>query len=102
MKIIKGDTVIVLVGKDKGKEGKVLEVMPTKRLVLVEGVNQVKKHQKATQTTAPGIVTKTKPIDLSNVALKDPKDGKPSRIGYKALKDGKKVRFSKRSGEVIG
>ncbi len=101
MKIKKGDLVQVLTGKDKGKEGLVLKVFPDTKKVLVEGVSIAKKHQKATQTQAPAIVEKSLPIDVSNVALLDPKDKKPTRIGYKVLKDGKKVRFSKRSGETI-
>ncbi|MBN2780218.1 MAG: 50S ribosomal protein L24 [Alphaproteobacteria bacterium] len=101
MKIKKGDIVKILAGKDKGKEGLVLKAFPEDKKVLVEGVNVVKKHQKATQTQAPGIVEKPLPIDLSNVALLDPKDKKPTRVGYKVLEDGKKVRISKRTGEVI-
>lgn len=101
MKIKKGDTVKILAGKDKGKEGLVLKVFPQDNKVLVEGVRVVKKHQKATQTQAPGIIDKTLPIDLSNVAVLDPKDKKPTRVGYKVLEDGKKVRISKRTGEVI-
>ncbi|MBN1783978.1 MAG: 50S ribosomal protein L24, partial [Alphaproteobacteria bacterium] len=98
MKIKKGDIVKILAGKDKGKEGLVLKAFPEDKKVLVEGVNVVKKHQKATQTQAPGIVEKPLPIDLSNVALLDPKDKKPTRVGYKVLEDGKKVRISKRTG----
>ncbi len=101
MKIKKDDQVVILAGKDKGKTGKVLSVMPTKGKVVVAGVNEVKKHQKATQTQAPGIVTKNLPIDASNVALIDPKDNKATRVGFKVLGDGKKVRISKRSGEAV-
>lgn len=101
MKIKKGDTVKILVGKDKGKDGLVLKVFPKENQVLVEGINVAKKHQKATQTQAPGIVEKTRPIHISNVSALDPKDKKPTRVGYKVLKDGKKIRVSKRSGEII-
>ncbi|MHA1541029.1 MAG: 50S ribosomal protein L24 [Alphaproteobacteria bacterium] len=101
MKIKKGDKVQVLTGKNKGKDGIVLKVFPETKKILVEGINVVKKHQKATQTQAPGIVEKTLPIHVSNVSMLDPKDNKPTRIGYKVLNDGKKVRFAKRSGEVV-
>ncbi len=101
MKIKKDDLVVILTGKDKGKKGKVLKALPQDNQVLVEGVNVVKKHQKATQTQAPGIVEKALPIHVSNVSLIDPKDGKATRIAYKTQKDGKKVRVSKRTGEVI-
>ncbi len=101
MKIKKGDKVQILTGKDKGKDGVILKVFPETNKILVEGVNIVKKHQKATQTQAPGIIEKTLPIHVSNVSLLDPKDNKPTRIGYKVLNDGKKVRFAKRSGEVV-
>ena len=101
MKIKKGDKVQVLTGKNKGKDGVVLKVFPETKKILVEGINIVKKHQKATQTQAPGIVEKNLPIHVSNVSILDPKDNKPARIGYKVLGDGKKVRFAKRSGEVV-
>lgn len=101
MKIKKGDTVIVNAGKDKGKKGEVLKTLPEKSRVIVQGVNVVKKHQKPTQVSAGGIQEKELSIHVSNVALADPKEGKPTRVGYKALKSGKKVRVAKRSGETI-
>ena len=101
MKIKKGDQVIVNTGKDKGKKGEVLKTMPTKSRVIVKGVNVVKKHTKPTQTSAGGIVEKELSIHVSNVAVADPKEDKPTRVGYKTLKDGKKVRVAKRSGETL-
>ncbi len=100
-KIKKGDNVIVTVGKDKGRDGTVTKVMPKERKVLVQGVNMVKRHTKPSQQSAGGIIEKEAPLDISNIALKDPKDGKPTRVGFKENKDGQKVRFAKRSGEVI-
>ena len=100
-KIKKGDHVIVLAGRDKGKHGEVIEVRPKEDRALVRGVNMVRRHQKQTQNTESGIISKEGPINLSNLALEDPKDGKPTRIGFRFLTDGKKVRFAKRSGEVI-
>ncbi|NCO04120.1 MAG: 50S ribosomal protein L24 [Alphaproteobacteria bacterium] len=101
MKIKKGDSVIVLTGKDKGKKGEVLNAMPDKSRVIVKGVNVVKKHQKPTQFAAGGIVEKELSIHVSNVALADPKEDKPTRVGFTTLKSGKKVRVAKRSGETI-
>lgn len=101
MKIKKGDSVIVLTGKDKGKKGEVLKAMPEKSRVIVQGVNVVKKHQKPTQFAAGGIVEKELSIHVSNVAVADPKEDKPTRVGYQTLKSGKKVRVAKRSGETI-
>ena len=100
-KIKKGDKVVVLAGRDKGKEGEVAKVLPTEGRVIVQGANMVKRHTKASQTNPGGIVEKEATMDLSNVAHVDPKDGKPTRVGFKTLEDGKKVRFAKRSGEVI-
>lgn len=100
-KIKKGDKVVVLAGKDKGKEGEVIGVFPQEDRVLVQGVNLVKRHERATQTTPGGISTREAKLDLSNVALVDPKTGKATRVGFKFLDDGKKVRFAKASGEVI-
>jgi large subunit ribosomal protein L24 len=99
-KIKTGDEVIVLAGKDKGKKGKVEKVLPTEGRALVAGINQVKKHQKPSAQSAGGIITKSLPIDLSNVAVVDPKSGKATRVGFKVV-DGKKVRFAKKSGEVL-
>lgn len=101
MKIKKGDSVVVLTGKDKGKTGEVLKAIPEKSRVIVQGVNVVKKHQKPTQFAAGGIVEKELSIHVSNVAVADPKEGKPTRVGYTTLKSGKKVRVAKRSGETI-
>jgi len=100
-KIRKGDKVRVLTGRDKGREGQVLKVMPKENRALVQGVNMVSRHTKQTARTEGGIVSKEGPIDLSNVALLDPSSGKPTRVGFKTLEDGRKVRVSKASGEVI-
>lgn len=101
LKIKKGDHVIVLAGRDKGKHGEVVQMMPKENRALVRGVNVVRRHQKQTASQEGGIISKEAPIDISNLALEDPKDGKPTRIGFKFLHDGTKVRFAKRSGEVI-
>ena len=100
-KIKKGDQVIVLAGRDKGKKGDVYQVMPKDGRALVRGVNVVRKHQRQTAQQEGGIIAKEVPIHVSNLALEDPKDGKPTRVGFKRLDDGRKVRFAKRSGEVI-
>jgi large subunit ribosomal protein L24 len=100
-KIKKGDNVIVLAGRDKGKKGEVIQVMPRESRALVRGVNVVRRHQRQTASQEGGIVSKEAPIHLSNIALEDPKDGKPTRVGFKTLADGRKVRFAKRSGEDI-
>jgi large subunit ribosomal protein L24 len=100
-KIKKGDKVVVLTGRDKGKSGEVLEVRPTEGRALVRGINLVKRHQKQTQSQAGGIVSKEAAIQLSNLAVADPKDGKATRVGFKVLDDGRKVRFAKRSGDLI-
>ncbi|MBU6472771.1 MAG: 50S ribosomal protein L24 [Alphaproteobacteria bacterium] len=100
-KIKKGDRVIVTTGRDKGKKGDVIRVFPKADRVLVSGVNVVKRHQRQTQTQQGGIVSKEAPIEVSNVAHVDPKSGGPTRIGFKILGDGRKVRFAKKSGEVI-
>ena len=101
LKIRKGDHVVVITGKDKGKKGEVLKVMPAENRVIVSGVAVVRRHQRQTATQEGGIISKEGPIHVSNVALEDPKDGTPTRVGYKVLKDGRKVRFAKRSGEII-
>jgi large subunit ribosomal protein L24 len=100
-KIKKGDQVVVLTGRDKGKRGEVVRVMPKDSRALVRGVNMVRRHQKQSASQEAGIISKEAGINLSNLALQDPKDGKPTRVGFKFLADGKKVRFAKRSGEVI-
>ncbi|MFW2392629.1 MAG: 50S ribosomal protein L24 [Methyloceanibacter sp.] len=101
LKIKKGDQVVVITGKDKGKHGEVLKVMPSENRAIVKGVSMVRRHQRQTANQEGGIITKEAPIEISNIALEDPKDGKPTRAGYKFLKDGRKVRFARRSGEVI-
>lgn len=100
-KIKKGDRVVVISGRDKGRSGEVMEVRPTEERALVRGVNTVKRHQRQTQTEQGGIITKEAPIHLSNLAIADPKDGKPTRVGFKILDDGRKVRVAKRSGDLI-
>jgi large subunit ribosomal protein L24 len=101
VKIKKGDHVVVLTGKDKGKHGEVLKVIPSDNRAIIQGVAMVRRHQRQTTTQEGGIITKEAPVNISNIALEDPKDGKPTRVGYKFLKDGRKVRFARRSGEVI-
>jgi large subunit ribosomal protein L24 len=100
LKIKKGDKVVVIAGRDKGKQGEVLSVSPTDNRAVVGGVNVVKRHQRQTANQEGGIVSKSLPIHVSNLAVRDPKDGKPTRVGYKMVGE-KKVRFAKRSGEVI-
>ena len=100
-KVRKGDRVVVTTGRDKGKKGEVLRVYPDEGRVLISGVNVVKKHQKQTQAQQGGIVTKEAPINVSNVAHIDPKSGEPTRVGFKVLADGRKVRVAKKSGESI-
>jgi large subunit ribosomal protein L24 len=100
-KIKKGDKVVVLAGRDKGRNGEVIQVVPKEGRALVRGVNLVKRHTKASQTTEGGIISKEALIQLSNLAVADPKDGKATRVGFKMLDDGRKVRFAKRSGDLI-
>ena len=100
-KIKKGDNVVVLSGKDKGRSGTVLEMVTKTDRVWVQGVNMVKGHTKQSQTSEGGIIAKEAPIHISNVALADPKDGKATRVGIKTNDDGKRVRFAKRSGDLI-
>jgi len=100
-KLRKGDKVVVVAGKDKGKRGEILSVLPKEGRAVVSGVNLIKKHNRPTQTSAGGIETKEAPIQLSNLMIEDPKDGAPTRVGFKNLEDGSKVRFAKKSGEVI-
>ena len=100
-KIRKGDKVVVLTGRDRGRTGEVIEVRPTEGRALVRGVNLVKRHQKQSAQQEGGIISKEAPIHLSNIAYADPKDGKPTRIGFKVLTGGKKVRIAKRSGAEI-
>jgi large subunit ribosomal protein L24 len=104
MKVKKGDTVVVIAGKDKGAKGKVIQAYPTRDRVLVEGVNRIKKHTRVSQTQrgaqSGGIVTQEAPIHVSNVMVVD-SDGKPTRVGKKTTDDGKRVRISRRSGKEI-
>ena len=100
-RIRKGDKVVVLTGRDKGRTGEVIEVRPDENRALVRGVNMVKRHQRQTMNQEGGIISKEAPLHLSNLAVADPKDGKPTRVGFKVLDDGRKVRFAKRSGDLI-
>ena len=100
-KIRKGDKVVVLVGRDKGRTGEVIAVRPSEGRALVRGINVVKRHQKQSANQEGGIVSKESPIHLSNIAIADPKDGKPTRVGFKIQADGKKIRVAKRSGADI-
>jgi len=98
----KDDTIVVITGKDKGKKGRIIAAYPRENRVLVEGINMVKKHAKPTQQNPQGgILDQEAPIHVSNVMLIDPKSGKPTRVGYKVLENGEKVRVAKKSGEVI-
>jgi large subunit ribosomal protein L24 len=100
-KIKKGDKVVVLAGRDKGRNGEVIQVMPKDERALVRGINLVKRHQAQSQTQQGGIISKEAPIQLSNLAVADPKTGKATRVGFKVLEDGRKVRFAKASGDLI-
>jgi large subunit ribosomal protein L24 len=101
LKIKKGDRVVVLTGKDKGKSGDVVAVMPKENRAVVSGVNVARRHQRQSAGQEGGIISKEMPIHVSNLAHVDPKDGKATRVGFKTLDDGKKVRVARRSGEVI-
>ena len=100
-KIKKGDKVVVITGRDKGRSGEVVQVTPKEGRAIVRGVNVVKRHQRQTMNQEGGIISKEASIHLSNLALVDPKDGKPTRVGFKVLDDGRKVRVAKRSGDLI-
>jgi len=100
-KIRKGDRVVVLAGRDKGRTGEVVEVNPAAGRALVRGVNLVKRHQRQTAQQQGGIISKELPVHLSNISVADPKDGKPTRVGFKIGDDGRKVRVARRSGEQI-
>jgi large subunit ribosomal protein L24 len=100
-KIKKGDKVVVLTGRDKGKTGEVVHVLPKEERAHVRGVNLEKRHQRQSANSEGGIISKEAAIHLSNLAYADPKDGKPTRVGFKILEDGRKVRFAKRSGDLI-
>ncbi len=99
-KLRKGDKVVVLAGKDKGREGEITQVMPKDGKAIVSGVNTAIRHTRQSQNSQGGRIPKDVPIDLSNIALVDPKDGGPTRVGFKTV-DGKKVRFAKKSGETL-
>jgi large subunit ribosomal protein L24 len=101
LKIKKGDTVVVISGRDKGRTGEVLRVFPAETRAVVQGVNLVRRHTKPRMGEPGGIIEKELSIHISNLALVDPQSGKPTRIGYKFLEDGRKVRVARRSGEVI-
>ena len=101
LKIKKGDKVVVLTGRDKGKTGEVVKAFPRESKVIVRGVNMMKRHQKPSTTVQGGIIEREAKIHVSNVSHIDPKDSKPTRIGFKMLEDGTKVRVARRSGEVI-
>lgn len=101
LKVKKGDKVVVIAGKDSGKTGEVKKVLPSAFKVIVTGVNVSKRHTKAGYAGAGGIIEKEMPIHISNVSLIDPKTSKPTKAGIKVLSDGKKVRFARKSGEVI-
>jgi large subunit ribosomal protein L24 len=100
-KIRKGDKVVVLAGRDKGRTGEVIQVMPASNRALVRGVNMVKRHQRQTPTQDGGIISKESTVHLSNLAIADPRDGRPTRVGFKIHVDGRKVRVTKRSGVEI-
>ena len=104
LKFKKGDRVVVLSGRDKGKQGEILTMFPKENRALVRGVNIVRRHQRQSASETGGIISKESPIDLSNLAHEDPQDGKPTRVGFKFVEEGsekRKVRFAKRSGELI-
>lgn len=101
LNVKKGDQVIVIAGKDKGKKGEIIAAYPKEERVVVQGVNKVKRHVRPSASNAGGIVEQEAALHVSNVAHVDPKDGKPTRVGVKVLEDGRKVRVAKRSGEVI-
>ena len=101
LKFRKNDRVIVIAGRSKGRRGRILKMLPKENRAIVQGVNMVKRHQRQTQTQEGGIISKEAPIHLSNLMHEDPADGKPTRVGFRILEDGRKVRFAKHSGEVI-
>ena len=101
LKIKKGDHVIVVTGRDKGKHGEVVEMRPKEGRAIVRGVNVVRRHQRQTASQEGGIISKEMPIHLSNIAVADPSSGKPTRVGFRFNDDGEKVRFAKRTGDLI-
>lgn len=102
LKLKKGDQVVVITGKDKGKKGEITKVIPAESRVVVSGINMMTKHKKPTQFSQGGLEKIEAPIHISNVALADPKSGQATRVGLATLKDGKKVRIARKSGETIG
>ena len=100
-KLKKGDKVVVLTGRDRGKEGEITRVLPKESKAVVDGINTVIRHQRQTQGSQGGRIPKSAPIHLSNLALVDPKEGGPTRVGFRIGEDGRKVRIAKKSGEVI-
>ncbi len=100
-KLRKGDNVVVLTGKDKGRSGEIIKMIPKEGKALVQGVNMIKRHQRQSANQEAGIVNREAAIQVSNLALADPKDGKATRVGIKIMDDGRKVRVAKRSGEEI-
>ena len=100
-KLKKGDRVVVLAGRDKGKRGEIIRVIPRENRAVVQGINVVTRHKRPTQTDPGGIAQMEAPIALSNLAIEDPKDGAPTRVGFRILDDGRKVRVARKSGEVI-
>ena len=100
-KIKRGDRVVVMAGRDKGKKGEVIRVLRQDRRAVVSGVNMMKRHTRPSTGNPGGIVQREAPLHLSNLAIQDPKDGQPTRVGFRFLDDGRKVRYAKRSGEVI-
>ncbi len=100
-KLKKGDSVIVLTGKDKGRTGEIIRMMPKEGKALVQGINMIKRHQRQSPAQEAGIINREAAVRLSNIALVDPKDGKATRVGFKIMDDGRKVRVAKRSGETI-
>ena len=101
LKVRRGDQVMVTTGRDRGKRGEVLKVLPADARVIVQGVNMIKRHQRQTARDQGGIIEREAPIHVSNVAHIDPASDQPTRVGYRTLEDGRKVRFAKRSGEII-
>ncbi len=101
LRVKKGDRVVVVTGKDKGKKGDVLKVLPQDNRAIVQGVNMARRHQRQTAGQEGGIISKEMPIHISNIALIDPKENVATRVGVKVLDDGRKVRVAKKSGEVI-
>jgi large subunit ribosomal protein L24 len=100
-KFRKGDNIVVVAGRDRGKKGSILKVMPGEERLIVQGVNMVKRHMRPSAAQAGGIVDKEAPIHVSNVAHVDPSDGEPTRVGFRMLEDNRKVRYAKRSGEIM-